>query len=106
MLTIKQIIKMYEEGVEMHFSRAHVPPDFKGEYDPARQRIIIYTRSIVSPIDRDLTILHEHIHARDDVKSFRAHSSSDEEQAVEREAKETYLRRNYLLDFIRSFNRP
>ena len=103
MLTIHQLVKLYEEGVNIHFKEKPSPKGFKGEYDPSSLEILIYTPAIESKSDEDLTILHEFVHARDDIYSSKIAYIQDTiqyEQETEQEALKTYKKRPYLLDFI------
>lgn len=103
MLTIHQLVKIYEEGVNIHFKEKPSPKGFKGEYDPSSLEILIYTPAIESKSDGDLTILHEFVHARDDVYSSKIVYIQDiiqYEQETEQEALKTYKKKPYIIDFI------
>ncbi len=103
MLTINQLVKVYEEGVNMHFKKQPSPNGFKGEYDPNSLEVFIYTPAIESKSDEDITILHEFVHARDDVYYSKTQYIKDitqYEQETEQEALKTYKKKPYILDFI------
>ena len=102
MLTINQLVKVYEEGINMHFKRNPSPDGLKGEYDPSSLEILIYMPAIESKSDRDITVLHEFVHARDDVYFSKAHikDMNKFEQKTKQEALKTYKKRPYILDFI------
>ncbi len=99
MLTLRQIRKIYEEGIYVCFSRKKVNPKLKGEYDPEKTKIIIYAKSIESRFDEDITFLHECIHARDDARGTRY--LGNEEDLVEKEALDTYYNRPNVLVFLK-----
>ncbi len=96
MLTTKQIIKLYQEGVDLRFKRKPHPDRLKGEFDPASLEVIVYLPAQESEYDMGITVLHEFIHARNSLsRSFYEVKSS-----VENEALETYKKRHYLLALI------
>jgi hypothetical protein len=97
MLTIEQVIRCVEEGISIEFKKSG-PKGIKGEYDPSTQRISIYVNNLGSPMDMGLTILHEFIHARDDIGSARGECA---ESKVEREAMLTYRNAPHVIRFIR-----
>ena len=105
MLTINQIIKIAEEGVSVRQTRKIPEEKLKGEYDPAAKEAIIYLSAIRSGRDRDITLLHELIHARDDVQGKRRFRNSNQEYLVEKEAIATYYQRKEVLDFAKDFYR-
>lgn len=98
MLTLKQIIKLYQEGVEIKFIKKPHPDCLKGEFDPSNLEILVYLSHADSKTDKDLTILHELVHARNNQKNNFA---IDSETYVEQEAVMTYYKRGYILDFIK-----
>ena len=69
----------------------------KGEY--VNDVIKVYTAAIESPLDFNITLLHEMIHARDDIRGRRGDSLCD--PWVEPEAIETYRKRPELVDLIK-----
>jgi len=99
MLTTNQVIKLYDVGVKIKFKRKQHPRGLKGQYDPSTLEILIYRPSIESTKDRDITILHEFIEAREDTKAVR--SSGKPCEVGEREAKMTYHNRPYVLELIK-----
>lgn len=96
MLTINQIARIYEEGWDLKFRRKPHPKGDKGDCDPSALEMNVYKPAVESVADRDITILHEAIHARNDAKGARSLRASN--TAVEREAKETYRKRHYVLE--------
>jgi len=98
MLTINQIVAVYESGVDVSIRKKN-NPSIKGEYDPSTLEINLFPENNASSEDFEITILHEFIHARDDVRSAR--NSFSPELNVENEAKETYFKKRYVLDFIK-----
>lgn len=105
MLTENRVLKFYQDGIRLRFSRKRVKSFFKGEYDPSEFMITIYTSNTNSRFDRDITILHEYIHARDDVRSLQYRDSQKEESSVEREALETYHKKPNVLELIKTLHR-
>ena len=109
MLTTKQVDALYHDGVEIKFNLKppKTSPSEKGSYDPGTLEVSVYRLNIDSILDRDLTILHEFVHARDDRKGSRylfgnyGKKGSDEEERVESEARETYKRRPRILEYIK-----
>lgn len=99
MLTKKDVLRLYDEGLEIKFRRKRNPEKLKGDYDPASQQINIYLPHIASGQERDITILHEFIHARDDGKIVVSKNSCS--AGVEREAIRTYTNRPYVLALIK-----
>lgn len=99
MLTLNQIIKLYEEGIEIRFNKNRKEKYLKGYYE--FPDITIYTRNIESKEDMHVTILHELIHARNHLKKNNR-KAIDKEKQVEREALETYSERPYLIEFIKN----
>lgn len=95
MLNIPQIIELYKEGLDLHIKRSH-PLNLKGEFDPSQMEIFIYSYNLESDYDRNITILHEFIHARDDI----IYGKLRIEDNVEKEAIDTYNRFPLLLELI------
>lgn len=103
MLTLKQIRELYQANLKIKFKKKH-PQRLKGEYDPGTLEAIVYIPNAESKEDRDITILHELIHARDDIKGLRTQYEKYKkkiEDQVEKEAVETYKNRPYVLQFIK-----
>ncbi len=99
-LTLQQLVKLYSEGVVLKFKKKSHPDFIKGEYSPDCLEIYIYLSHIDSKYDRDITILHELIHARNDL--FPKKSSKDTEYFVEKEAIETYHKKPEVIEFIKA----
>ena len=100
MLTINQIVKLYEDGFEINVKRKPHPAGFKGEYDPATLEAAIYEPALESAFDRDLTILHEAIHCRNAV-IWVPRNGRYNNRSIEREARKTYTKRPYVLEFLK-----
>jgi len=113
MLTISQITRIYSECIDIKFKNKPHPEGLKGEYDPAALEVIVYRPAVKSSEDRDITLLHEFVHARDDTKAARLTCAEDYdgkavqlmEQKTEQEAIETYEKRPYALEFIKQIYR-
>lgn len=125
MLTINQIIRCCQKRLDIRFKRKPHPFGRTGEYDSDGEddapEIIIYPTS--TNFERDITILHEFIHARDDLlhkksksktgarrefSSTREREAEEEaryEERVEYEARETYKKRPESLRFIKELYR-
>lgn len=99
MLTIDQVIEVYQNGVEIKYRRKKHHYNLKGEYDPGLREVNVYLPSIDSSKDKDITLLHELIHARNDLKS--AKQPDIEDSVVEEEALKTYQKKYYVLQFIK-----
>jgi hypothetical protein len=103
MLTTNQIIKICKEGVDIIF-REKGMENLKGEYDPSSLDIILYCKNIESVFDRDLTLLHEFIHARNDILNYHScKEDKGEDEKIENEALMTYLKKLYVLEFIKHY---
>ena len=102
MLTIHQIMRIHQEGIELRFSRKKVMKELKGEYDPSEQEMLVYIRNIESLLELDITLLHECIHARDDVRGKRSFLFDNQEDSeVEHEALLTYTKKPEVLAFLK-----
>lgn len=100
MLSKKDVMMLYYDGLEIKFRRKRHPRGLKGDHDPSASEINIYTSHITSEYERDITILHEFIHARNDHKGFLDDADEGCEQ-VEEEAKETYRQRPYVIALVK-----
>ncbi len=98
MLTIKDIIYSYSEGVDIEFIKKPPVNHRKGDYCPSELKAIIYKESITSEKDMHITILHEFVHARNNENPEI--QLEEEESKVEKEAKDTYNKRPYIIEFI------
>ncbi len=104
MLTLNQIIKLYEEGIEIKFSKDRKEKYLKGYYE--FPEITIYNNNMESREDMYITILHELIHARNQQKN-KDKGAINREKQVEKEALKTYSKKPYLIEFIRNiYNLP
>ena len=111
MLNIEQLVKLHDSGLSVELSDEITP--LKGLYDPSFFHIKLFEESLSSKKDRDLTILHEFIHARDDffngnlskVVSNNPYSGDKDnyELATENEAKEVYDNKPVVLNYIKKF---
>ena len=99
MLSKNNVIQLYNDGLAIRWRRKNHPQQLKGEFDPAAFEVNIYTRHLLSEHDRELTLLHEFIHARDDRKGLYNKRACSPQ--VEREAEATYLRRPGVLALIK-----
>ena len=99
MLTKKDVIQLYNDGLAIRWRRKKHPQQLKGEYDPAGFEVHIYTPHLASEHDRDMTLLHEFVHARDDRKGLPNNRTCS--PRVEREAEATYQRRPGVLALIK-----
>ena len=98
MLTTNQIVRCYREGVDIKlktksFGRLH------GEFDPSSLEVILYLSRIMSKDEMKKVVLHEFVHARNFIVGNDM-THYDSEENVENEAIMTYLRREYIFDFI------
>ena len=114
MLTIDHIAKISEGGVNVFFKETQNKFGYKGLYEPLSRKIIIYNQTISSPYDLNITLLHEFVHARDDIlyshifftnSQGRLSDISDPleyEEATEKEALSTYKNNPDVLYFIKN----
>jgi len=104
MLTELQVWKLiYEFGLDIKLKRKPSPYNYDGQYDPEELLINIYPQAKRSKETFDLTLLHELIHARDDLikrKSSEPDNKYDEKE-TEKEAIKTYLKKPRLVPIIK-----
>ena len=98
MLTIKQVVKLYENGFEIRIRKKPHPNGAKGEFDPSTLEGVVFLPAIESPEDKDITILHETVHGRNGILDG---TIGGNERMVEREAKAVYYKRHYVLEFLK-----
>ena len=97
MLTKKEVIQFYQDGLEVKLRRKRHPEKLKGDYDPSHFEISVFLPELVSEFEFGVTLLHEFIHARDDRKGVL--DKNDEK--VEAEARETNDKQPHILEFIK-----
>ncbi len=97
MLTIDQVNRIYQEGFDIRFKKNPFR-GLKGEFDPGTSEILIYHENADSQYDRDITILHEFIHAREDVEP---RYSSGDCNRIDEEAIRTYHQRPDVLLYLK-----
>jgi hypothetical protein len=97
-LSVDDIIRLYEEGVKIRFRRKPDPGGDRGDYDPDRLEVNVYLSHNESREDLELTILHELYHAKDDIINDRDYSP---ERLAEKEAKRTYRCRPEVLETVK-----
>lgn len=103
MLEKKDVLRLFDEGLEIKFRRKPHPDGLRGEYDPAAFQVNIYSPAIPSRQEQDLTLLHEFIHARDDRNGVVNHHAC--RSGVEQEACETRERHPEVIRLIRELFR-
>ena len=103
MLTKKDVIQLCKDGLTIRWRRKRHPQKLKGDYDPASFEVNIYTPHLTSDHDRDLTLLHEFIHARDDRKGLPNNRTCS--PWVEKEAEATYNKKPGVLALIKELYR-
>jgi len=99
MLTIDDVIKLYKEDLRIRFVHKPHPQGLRGEYDPADEEVIIYLAHNESAFDRDMTLLHEFYHAKQDMICNR--KAPEGEGLAEKEAGRTYKHRPGVLKAIK-----
>ncbi|MFC1837649.1 hypothetical protein ACFLYW_03110 [Thermodesulfobacteriota bacterium] len=97
MLTKKEVIQLYRDGLEVRLRRKRHPEKLKGDYDPSHFEISIFLPELISEFEFGITLLHEFIHARDERKGV----THKNEEKVEAEARATNDKRPYILEFIK-----
>ncbi|MBU2589506.1 MAG: hypothetical protein KKF52_03320 [Nanoarchaeota archaeon] len=112
MLTIEEVVELYEkEGLVIIFKQINKkfgPKTLAGEYNTENNlnnstkppEIIIYQKMIENQKDLEITLLHEFIHARNDL-ILELDKENDTE--VEKEAVETYKKSPEVIEFIKDF---
>ena len=105
MLSVDEIVILFYEDVNIEFLRRRTNK-ITGEWD--YPRILIYIDNIASEYERDITLLHEFIHARDEIiKGIEKKLGEMDEYGctnyneVEREAVETYHKFPEVLKFLK-----
>lgn len=101
MLTKKDILKLYDEGLEIKFRRKRHPQGLRGDYDPSACEINVYTKAVSSAYERDITLLHEFIHARDDRNDNKRQTGQALDSRIEKEALQTYEKKPSVLALIK-----
>lgn len=99
MLSKRDVITLYNDGLSIKWRRKNHPQQLKGDYDPVNFEINLYRAHLASEYEQDLTLLHECIHARDDRKG--ALSTRPCCDRVEKEAEATYRLRPAVLALIK-----
>lgn len=97
MLTMQQILKLYEKGVDIVFKEEPDIPKQKGEWDTFSLEVVVFLSTTRSKRDRLLTILHELRHAAEDLLGFKRLSDRQIERLVEK----TYDTSPQLVQFVR-----
>ena len=97
MLTINNILKLYQEGIDIIITNKL--SNIAGEWDISNLCVWLYKRNIKSKKERDLTLIHELIHAKGDLIVYKR----IDEVKVEEEAVQTYLKKPYIIEFLKDF---
>ncbi|MAG39217.1 hypothetical protein CMO90_03980 [Candidatus Woesearchaeota archaeon] len=108
MLTIDEVVKVCEEGVYLDFNKKPHPEGLKGMYDPSELLISIYLPEIESNNDMTMTLLHEFVHARDDLyyqNTYYITDIKDYEQDTEITAMKTYQQDPFVIKAIKELYR-
>lgn len=97
MLTIDQINRIYREGFDI-LLKGNSHRGLKGEIDPAALEILIYLANAESEYDRDITLLHELIHAREEIDPTY---TPLECHRIDEEAIRTYEQKPHILQYVK-----
>lgn len=96
MLTVNYIVNIYLAHVDVIFLK-RCARGIKSEWDPAIFTIFMYKNNLESKEDRDINLLYEFIHARDEIIrgigqpiDGRDEYNCTNYEKVERKAHETY----------------
>lgn len=101
MLSIDDIKELHKSGVKVIMRKKCPHPEKpQGEYKPYTENIILYPGNIESELERDINLLHEFIHARDDI-ILGFEYDDDCRDGVNPEANKTYCLRPYVLGYIK-----
>jgi hypothetical protein len=84
-----------KEGVRIVYRRKPDPEGNLGDYDTDTFEVNIYSKSISTKEEKELTILHELYHAKNHLIHCRKGRRGEEK--AEREALKTYLKRPQVL---------
>jgi hypothetical protein len=98
MLTIDHIVELYQHGVDIHFKEKPHESGRKGAWIEGLWKVLVYVPSATSTEDLYETVLHEFIHARNDLLTPEC---DDSERKVELEGKDTYKHNPELIIFIK-----
>ena len=88
MLSKADVFRLYDAGLDIKVSYRR-PDNLWGLYDPSDTLATIFINNISKFKDIEETVLHEMIHARDDLFRDGACKESWEEERVNREARQT-----------------
>ena len=97
-MEISDIIKFYEEGLDIKLRRKPHPDKLKGDVD-YEFILNIYLPDLTSKEDLEIAILHEFVH----FKNYLYKRKRDSEEAVEKEARKIYQEYPFLIEFIKDF---
>jgi len=95
MLTINNILELYNKGVDIIITNK--PSDDAGEWDLSSLCVFLYKKNIKSKEEVYLTLIHELMHARDDLIFNRP----IDETRAEKEAIKTYFKRPYITELLK-----
>jgi len=100
MLTINQVVDIYRKGIEIILNNQPQKHTDMGRFDTD---IMIYEKNINSPEQKDITLLHELIHARDGYlpKELTEAQMEEIDRKIDQEAVETYKKNPEILEFIK-----
>lgn len=104
MLTIEDLVEIAEKNVSLNLDEVISPDGFKGLYDPSNKTISIYLSNLESEFDKNITLLHEFIHARDDVLTsniYYIRGIEEYEIMTEKEALRTFESNHLIIPFLR-----
>jgi len=95
MLTINNILKLYGKGVDIVITNK--PSKISGEWDLSSLIVFLYKRNIKSKEERDITLIHELTHAKEDLVTYR----SKDDEAIEEKAIRTNFKKPYLIELVK-----
>jgi len=98
-LTIDEVIEMYSLGLEVKISNKNIESSLQGMYFPDKLKSIIYKNNIPNEHIYDITILHETIHAKEELLDNKPNFIS--EWHTELSAQINYIENNGILEFIK-----
>lgn len=101
MLTIENIVELYQSGVNLEFKNGRHPDGIKGVWCLAELEARVYLPAIESEDDKNITIIHELLHARDHI--ILDVSGIDSE--IEAEAVLTYEQNPEIIEFLKDIYR-
>jgi hypothetical protein len=98
MLTVDDFIKVYQHAVDLHLKEKPHKSSRRGVWREDYWKVLVYIPAHDNLDDLYKTIIHEFIHARNDLVTPEM---SDLEEDVEAECIETFIKNPEVIDYIK-----